>query len=74
MYTHLHILPQGRTAQIGVNEVTDSTKERARKMITDQSETWEQLNMTPISTDTNMVKMVQVDKTEMVHTWSHVPI
>ena len=74
MYTHLHILPQGRTAHIRVNEVTDSTKERARKVITDQSETWEQSNMTPISTDTNMVKMVQVDKTEMVHTWSHVPI
>ena len=49
MYTHLHILPQGRTAQIGVNEVTDSTKKRARKVITDQSETWEQSNMTPIS-------------------------
>ena len=42
MYTHLHILPQGRTAHIRVNEVTDSTKERARKVITDQSETRKQ--------------------------------
>ena len=55
MYTHLHILPQGRTAKIQVNEFSAWTKHMTMKGTNDQSYVLELLNRTPISTDTNMV-------------------